>query len=59
MRINFLHKQVPGKVIEELKFINTENEVADVLTHQTITSKLNPIEDTQRFSFLDIKASRL
>jgi hypothetical protein len=37
MRINFLHEQVTGKVIE-LKFINTENEVADVLT------KLLPVE---------------
>ena len=43
MRINFLHEQVTGKVIE-LKFINTENEVADVLT------KLLPVESHRRHS---------
>ena len=43
MRINFLHEQITGKVIE-LKFINTENEVADVLT------KLLPVESHRRHS---------
>jgi hypothetical protein len=43
MRINFLHEQVTGKVIE-LKFIITENEVADVLT------KLLPVEFHRRHS---------
>ena len=43
MRINFLHEQVLAKVIE-LKYINTENEVADVLT------KLLPVESHRRHS---------
>ena len=43
MRINFLHEQVTNNVIA-LKFINTENEVADVLT------KLLPVESHRRHS---------
>jgi len=43
MRINFLHEQVTTNVIA-LKYINTDNEVADVLT------KLLPVESHRRHS---------
>jgi hypothetical protein len=43
VRLNFIHEQIKRKVIE-LKFINTENQVADVLT------KLLPMDQHKTFT---------
>lgn len=43
VRLNFIHEQIKRKVIE-LKFINTENQVADVLT------KLLPVDPHRTFT---------